>query len=67
MLMSPNDLKQLTNEVESLQVLNYEMMDALRSKIVWLIKYCEQNNIVIPDIKDIFGLIDKSGKLLEMR
>jgi hypothetical protein len=64
-MLSEYKLEQLANEVDSLQDLNYEILDTLHSKLAWLIKYCGQNNIILPDIKAIFDLIDKSGKLLE--
>jgi hypothetical protein len=46
--MSPNELEQLADEVESLQDFNYEMMDVLRSKLVWIIKYCGKGVDTVP-------------------
>jgi hypothetical protein len=65
LLSEYEEFEQLADEVEALQDLNYEIMDTLRSKLVWLMKYCGQNNIILPDIKAVFDLIDKSGRLLE--
>jgi hypothetical protein len=66
MLSEYKEFQQLVHEVEEMQDLNYEIMDTLRSKLVWLIKYCGQNNIILPDIEAVFDLIDKSGNLLEI-
>jgi hypothetical protein len=41
-------------------------MEQMRSKLTWLIHYCGQNNIILPDIEATFDLINKSGRILEL-
>jgi hypothetical protein len=39
------------DRVEELQSMNYEMLDYLRTQLVWLLEYCKKNpNLPIPRI-----------------
>jgi hypothetical protein len=52
-------------EVKRLQALNYEMLDSLRSQLSWLLRYCESNNIPLPDLKKLTLLFTKSSTILD--
>jgi hypothetical protein len=51
--------------IEEIQDLTYELMTAFHSGVSWLIVYCEENNLPMPDLDRARTLITTSGYVLE--
>lgn len=52
-------------ELEKIQDLTYEMMSAFNDGLSWIIGYCEKNNLPMPDLDQVRGLISTSSYVLE--
>jgi len=59
--MNQNKLERL----ERIQTINFELMDAYRSGLSWMVDYCEKNNLPYPDLNRAYYLIHVSGMMLE--
>ncbi len=59
---------QLLHELrEAVQVknINVELLETLQSSLVWLVRYCETNNIELKDRDRILSLLEKSHHLIK--
>src|SRR5690348_5032608 len=52
-------------KIEKLADKTYELMDAYRTGLSWLLDYCERNNYPYPDLEHALSLIRISGNFLE--
>ena len=59
MISLSDDFKTLKDEVKEIQHQNYELMDSFRSAFIWMIQYCEKNQIPLPKMDEIFLMIEK--------
>lgn len=50
--------------IQEIQRLNYEMMDAFRNGLSWILNYCEKNGLPYPDLDQIQNLVRSSGNIL---
>ena len=51
--------------IERMQAVNYELMDAFRNGLFWVVDYCEKNNLHYPDLERACSLIQTTGIILE--
>ena len=52
-------------QIEKLADTTYELMDAYRTGLSWLLAYCERNNYPYPDLDHALSLIQISGSYLD--
>lgn len=52
-------------EIDKVQDLTYELMTAFHSGLSWLVRYCERNNLPLPDMDKARTLITTSSYVLE--
>jgi hypothetical protein len=50
---------------QSLKRLNQELYDQLCGSIVYLVKYCEKNNLTLPNKEALLGLVIKSHSYID--
>lgn len=55
-----------TKKIEKMADFTYELMDAYRSGLSWLLDYCDRNNYPYPDVDRALSLIRISGVVLDM-
>ena len=54
-----------TESIEKMADFTYDLMDAYRSGLSWLLDYCDRNNYPYPDLDRALSLIRMSGVLLD--
>jgi hypothetical protein len=59
---------QLLGEIQEtirIKELNVELMETLTDNAIWILKYCERNNIRPPNLKRLLETVSKSRVLTE--
>ena len=59
---------QLIGEIQEtirIKELNVELMETLTGNAIWILKYCEKNNIRPPNLKRLLETVSKSRTLTE--
>lgn len=59
------DSHKIINETKEIQKQTLELMDSFRSAFLWLIRYCDKNNIPLPDMDKFIELTKNAGLCLE--